>query len=177
MFSGKTEALIGGYRDFYEADFNPVALKPAIDTRHPAESIVSHSGSSIPAAAISDPADLDFIPPATPLVVDEVQFLSDDLVEALVRRCDAGQSLWVAGLDRDFGRRRFETTLSFIERATSVSRLAATCTRCGASASLTQRLREGRPVPLDEPRFVVADGELYEPRCEGCWLEERMLGR
>jgi len=35
-------------------------------------------------------------------------------------------------------------------------------------------LIDGVPAPLDAPRLVVGDAELYEPRCEPCWLEERL---
>jgi thymidine kinase len=34
---------------------------------------------------------------------------------------------------------------------------------------------QGKPAALDGPRLVVGDLEIYEARCEHCWLEERLI--
>ena len=48
MFAGKTEALLAAFR----AARHPLAFKPAIDTRHARDAIVTHTGDQIPATAV-----------------------------------------------------------------------------------------------------------------------------
>jgi thymidine kinase len=175
MFSGKTDALIARFEELSAAGEVLVALKASMDTRHPSNVIVSHSEATIPARPVDSVASLLSAvgSGAQGLLVDEVQFLTAELVAALLGLRERGVRLVVAGLDRDFAGRRFEATTALCSHATEVNQLLATCTRCGRAAALTQRLRDGRPVGLDEPQIVVGDSELYEPRCERCWSEER----
>ena len=54
-----------------------------------------------------------------------------------------------------------------------MERFEARCGLCGAPATVTQRLVNAVPVPLDDPVVRIGDEELYEPRCEECWVAER----
>ena len=166
MFSGKTDELIRRY----ETAIGAVAVKPVRDGRHPPDRIVSHSGREIPARSVASLADVD----AHHLVlVDEVQFFDPSLASAVEALRASGSDVVAVGLDRDFRGDEFETTAALARDADSVLRLTGTCGRCGADATLTQRLLAGVPAALDAPRLVVGDAELYEPRCERCWAEER----
>src|SRR3954454_832559 len=193
MFSGKTDALITRF-ELATAQAErplaplreraaphaapPLALKPARDTRDPAELIVSRSGPRVPARAIGSPAEIGGVAERHPVVlIDEIQFFDPTLRDAVAALRAAGAEVVAAGLDVDFSRTPFETTQLLLDDATVAHRLTATCGRCGKPASLTQRFAEGQPAPLDSPTFVVGDAELYEPRCEACWLEERSISR
>ena len=52
--------------------------------------------------------------------------------------------------------------------AERVDKLHAICVVCGASASRTQRLIDGRPARYDDPVILVGGSESYEARCRTC---------
>jgi thymidine kinase len=174
MFSGKTDELIDRFEAAAGSGRRVVALKPARDTRHPADSIVSHSARGIPAVAVASAVEVSRIVPNHSLVLlDEIQFFDESLPSVIARLRMTGSAVIAAGLDYDFRGEEFGTTSELIANASIVTRLTAICSRCGSAATLTQRLAGGRPAPLDEPQLVVGDRESYEPRCQRCWLEER----
>jgi thymidine kinase len=174
MFSGKTDELIDRYEAARDGDASILAVKPARDSRHPSDRIVSHSGREMPAQSVTSAAELRTGAPASGLVlIDEIQFFEPSLAETIRELRARGLNVVAVGLDLDFRGEEFETTALLAQDATQVVRLVGRCSRCGNDAVRTQRLIDGRPAPLDAPRFVVGDAELYEPRCEVCWHEER----
>lgn len=178
MFSGKTDALIARFEALRPFGARAVAFKPSRDTRYADDRIVSHSGREIPAVALADVSELErFSADADAIFIDEIQFFDPSLRDSVSLLRGAGLNVIAAGLDLDFSRTPFETTQLLIKDASCASRLMATCARCGQDASVTQRLANGRPAPLDSPRFVVGDAEIYEPRCERCWAQERAIQR
>jgi thymidine kinase len=171
MFSGKTDELLrraaGG-----------VLVKPHVDDRHDVAEVVAHSGARAPAVVVVSSSEIPAATAGARLVgVDEGQFFDAGLVEAARSLADAGVRVVVAALDRDFRAEPFPVSAGLIERADRVDLLVAECGRCGLPAALTQRLREGVPVPLDDAVVRVGGDELYEPRCERCWAEERNVVR
>jgi thymidine kinase len=174
MFSGKTDALIDRFERARARGAHVLALKPARDSRHPADRIVSHSGREIPAAAAGSADDVGTLARAAEVVlIDEIQFFGPELRETAADLRARGIDVVAVGLDRDFRRQPFETTAALARDASRVTSLTGRCLRCGDEAPLTQRLVAGVPAPLDAPRLVVGDAELYEPRCERCWIDER----
>jgi thymidine kinase len=174
MFSGKTDTLIARYERARAEHRDVVAVKPARDGRHAPDRIISHSGREIPARSVSS---LDEVGAHAVVLIDEIQFFDAELAGVVDAMRARGSDVVAVGLDRDFRRQPFETTAALACDADDVVRLAGTCSRCAADATLTQRLVDGRPAPLDAPRLVVGDADLYEPRCERCWAEERALAR
>jgi len=176
MFSGKTDLLIARFEQAREAGTNVLAVKPARDGRHAPDRIVSHSGREIPAISVRSPAGA--LGRGSELVLmDEIQFFEPELGTTVASLRAAAVEVVAVGLDRDFRGEEFETTASLLRDASRVVRLTGICSRCGNEAVLTQRLVDGVPAPLDAPRLVVGDAELYEPRCERCWAEERSIVR
>jgi thymidine kinase len=170
MFSGKTDELIARARAAQSA----VVFKPAVDTRHPRDLVVSHSGESVSAVAVADSHELPALVRDVQLVaIDEAQFFDPGLVDAVGVLRANGTKVVVAGLDLDFRREPFPTAQRLVGIADRVVRHVARCGRCGRDAPLTQRLLNGRPAPLDDPVVRIGDEELYEPRCEECWVAER----
>jgi thymidine kinase len=49
-----------------------------------------------------------------------------------------------------------------------VDKLQAICVVCGASASRTQRLINGKPAAYSDPIILVGASEVYEARCRRC---------
>jgi thymidine kinase len=174
MFSGKTDELIRRFAAAAESGRAVTALKPARDNRHPADLIVSHSSQQIPAVSVESAAGVPAAALGSALVlIDEVQFFEESLPAAVAELRAGGSEVVAIGLDYDFRGQSFATTRELAAGASLVTRLTAICGRCRLPATLTQRLAGGRPVPLDDPRLVVGDREIYEPRCERCWREER----
>ena len=60
-----------------------------------------------------------------------------------------------------------EKLLALAER---VRKLHAICVVCGASASRTQRLIDGKPARYDDPIILVGGSESYEARCRRCHM-------
>jgi thymidine kinase len=171
MFSGKTDELIRRAR---REPRPAVVLKPAVDTRHAPDRLVSHSGASIAALAVAGREDLAAAAAGAEAVfVDEVQFLDGELTEAIELLRDRGVDVVGAGLDLDFRRQPFRPTTRLLAFADRTQRFEGRCRRCGRAATVTQRLFNGRPAPLDDPVVRIGDGDLYEPRCVDCWESER----
>jgi thymidine kinase len=167
MFSGKTDELLrraaGG-----------VLVKPHVDDRHDFPEIVAHSGARAAARVVAASAEL----PDVPLLgVDEGQFFDDGLVEAVARLSAGGARVIVAALDRDFRGEPFALTEALRGRADRYDLLSGVCSRCGDPATLTQRFRDGVPVPLGDDVVRIGGRELYAPRCARCWTEERAAVR
>src|SRR4051794_13439520 len=71
MFSGKTDELIARVR----AAGRAVVFKPAVDTRHPIDRVVSHSGATVEAVSVADSAELlEAVADVDLVAIDEVQF-------------------------------------------------------------------------------------------------------
>ena len=171
MFSGKTDTLLlralGG-----------VLVKPHVDDRHDVPEVVAHTGARAAAHVVAASDELPGIAEGARLVgVDEGQFFDGGLVAVARSLADAGVHVIVAALDRDFRGQPFPVSAGLIETADRVDLLRAVCGVCGEPATLTQRLRAGVPVPLDDPVVRTGGAELYEPRCAPCWEEERSAVR
>ncbi len=170
MFSGKTEELIRRVRRAQIARQKVQVFKPAIDTRYTAEHVASHNGLRVEAVPVNGveeigrriEADTDVV------AIDEAQFLEAGIVDLCEELADRGVRVIVAGLDMDFRGEPFGPLPALLARAEEVSKLRAICVRCGASASRTQRLIDGRPAAYDDPIILVGAAETYEARCRRC---------
>lgn len=176
MFSGKTELLID-LLDAAEAQGERVVrLKPIVDDRVPRNQLVSHTGTTRGAVAVMSGEELRrAIDGADVVGLDEAQFASSDVLDALQESLEANAPTVAAGLDLDFRGDAFPATARLANLARIVERLTAVCGRCGNAATHTQRLIGGMPAPLDDPLLLVGASELYEPRCAECFFRERDL--
>ena len=55
-----------------------------------------------------------------------------------------------------------------VTTAEFVTKLTAVCTVCGAPATRTQRLVNGKPAAYNDPIILVGASESYEARCRHC---------
>ncbi len=53
--------------------------------------------------------------------------------------------------------------------ADKLDKLTAICVKCGAEATKTQRLINGKPASFDSPTILVGAQDSYEARCNNCW--------
>jgi len=170
MFSGKTEELIRRIRRARIARQNVQVFKPAIDTRYTVEAVQSHNGLGVEAVPIQAAEEiLSLLQPDTTVVaIDEVQFFGWEVAGICQSLADRGLRVIVAGLDMDFRGEPFGPMPVLMAQAEEVHKLQAICVECGAPASRTQRLIDGRPAAYDDPVILVGGSESYEARCRHC---------
>ena len=170
MFAGKTEELIRRIKVLEFAKKEIMVFKPVIDNRYSDSKVVSHAGSSVESYAINDAYEiLKMIKDTTQVVaIDEVQFFDDNICAVCNELADRGIRVMVAGLDTDFRGEPFGPMPQLITEAEFVTKLAAVCNKCGAPATRTQRIIDGKPASYYDPIILVGASESYEARCRHC---------
>lgn len=171
MFSGKTEELLRRIRRAEIARKQIMVFKPHLDNRYGLDRVASHNGVARDDALVVESADaiLDLVAPDIEVVaVDEAQFFDWSIADVCNELADRGKRVIVAGLDQDFRNEPFGPMPLLLALAERVDKLHAICVKCGASASRTQRLIDGRPARYDDPVILVGGSESYEARCRDC---------
>ncbi len=102
------------------------------------------------------------------VAIDEVQCFDHDVVEICDYLADQGKRVIVAGLDKDFRGEPFGIMPDLLTKAEFVTKLTAVCAKCGAPATQTQRLIDGKPASFNDPIVLVGSTDHYEPRCRHC---------
>lgn len=194
MYSGKSTFLIQRVQRLRVAGANIGCFKPKLDyTRYKTEAIRSHAEYEIPSIMFDTVLELvkrvegaQFI---NGFAIDEIHFVSADVVPVIQEFRNRGLHVIVAGLQYDFKEEPFvlgmgkapATMENIIAMADKKHELTAVCTyqeggiTCGKDATRTQRLfRDRKPVPYND-KLVVVGGErienaengdrIYEARC------------
>jgi thymidine kinase len=167
MFSGKTEELIRRLVRAEIARQTVQVFKPALDNRYKVNKVSSHSGKYYEATVVENAEQIAaLLSPDTGVVaIDEVQFFDWTIAELCERLANEGRRVILAGLDMDFRGEPFGPMPLLMAQAEQVDKLQAICMVCGAPASRTQRLIDGRPANYDDPIIMVGASEVYEARC------------
>jgi len=178
MFCGKTEELLRRIERARIAKKKVLVLKPEIDTRYSEEEVVTHYGRSFPCHRI--PLDVtittleqqlgNILKEAEVIGFDEAHFFSSHFTELCEALVEQGKRVIVAGLDLDFRGKPFGRMPQLLALADEVIKLQAVCVKCGAPATRTQRLIDGKPAPRNAPVVVVGGLDMYEARCRECWV-------
>ena len=170
MFAGKTEELIRRVKVLEFAKKEIMVFKPVIDNRYSETKVVSHAGSAVESYVVNDALEiLEMVKPSTQVVaIDEAQFFDDNIVGVANELADRGIRVMCAGLDRDFRGEPFGPMAKLITEAEFVTKLAAVCNKCGAPATRTQRIINGKPASYNDPVILVGAAESYEARCRHC---------
>ena len=170
MFAGKTEELIRRIKVLEFAKKEILVFKPAIDNRYSDTKVVSHAGSSVESIVVNSSAEiLENVKDSTEVVaIDEVQFFDEGICEVCNILADRGIRVMAAGLDTDFRGEPFGPMPKLITQAEFVTKLTAVCNKCGAPATRTQRIINGKPAHYDDPIILVGAAESYEARCRHC---------
>lgn len=167
MFSGKTEELIRRVKRARIAKQRVQVFKHSLDTRYVPKKVASHSGFEAEAITVQEASDILRLvePDAQVVAIDEAQFFDRTIADVCDTLADRGIRVIVAGLDMDFRGEPFGPMPLLMARAEEVDKLHAICVICGAPASRTQRLINGRPASYDDPIIMVGADEVYEARC------------
>ena len=170
MFAGKTEELIRRIKVLEFGKQEIMVFKPKIDDRYSDTKVVSHAGSSVESYPISDALEiLDHVRESTQVVaIDEVQFFDDKICQVCDKLANAGKRVMCSGLDMDFRGEPFGPMPKLMTQAEFVTKLTAVCNKCGAPATRTQRIIDGRPASYKDPVVLVGASESYEARCRHC---------
>jgi thymidine kinase len=170
MFSGKTEELIRRVRRARIARQKVQVFKPALDMRYHREQVASHDGLQWQAEPVNSARQLleQVEPDTTVVAVDEAQFFDWELSQVCQELARRGVRVILAGLDMDFRGEPFGPMPLLMAEAEEVNKLQAICVVCGAPASRTQRLIDGRPAAYDDAVILVGGSESYEARCRKC---------
>jgi thymidine kinase len=165
MFSGKSEELVRRLRRAAIARQRIQVFRPAIDTRHEPDRLVTRDLRELAAETVADSAELRAkLRLGVEVVgIDEGQFFDDGLIEVATELADAGIRVLVAGLDQDFLRRPFGPMPRLMAIAELVDKMHAVCVRCGAAAHYSQRIAGGGD------QVEVGDSDIYEARCRRCF--------
>ena len=164
MFSGKSEELIRRLKRARIARQRVACYKPDIDLRYHRTSIASHSEQTHDASTIASVEDLRAalfpqIASIEVIGIDEVQFLSDEVIPLALELVHLGKRVILAGLDTTFSNEPFGPVPNLMALADEVTKLSAVCIACGAPAIHTQRLGQSQEL------VVVGAAGLYEARC------------
>lgn len=170
MFSGKSEELIRRVRRAEIAKLKVQVFKPSIDDRYSSANVSSHSGYYCEAIPIQEANEIlmQALPDTDVVAIDEVQFFDWSVADICAALADRGVRVIVAGLDQDFRGEPFGPMPLLMAEAEVVDKLQAICVVCGAPASRTQRLINGKPAAYSDPVILVGASEVYEARCRRC---------
>ncbi|HBL26856.1 MAG TPA: thymidine kinase [Acidobacteria bacterium] len=165
MFSGKSEELVRRLRRATIARQVVQVFKPAADTRHHPERLVTRDNRELQAITVASAAELRgrLLPGVQVVGIDEAQFFDDGIVDLAGELADAGVRVIVAGLDLDYKRQPFGPMPRLLALAEYVDKMHAVCVRCGAPAQYSQRIAGGTE------QLQVGDGDSYEARCRACY--------
>lgn len=174
MYAGKTEELLRRIRRIEYAKKTILVFKPKLDNRYSDNEVVSHNQERVKSINISRPRDiLKYVDPLPyAIAIDEVQFLDREVIDICDSLADKGVRVILAGLDRDFRGEPFGIMPELLSRAEYVTKLRAICQVCGAPATRTQRLINGKPAKYTDPIVLVGAKEQYEARCRHCHVVE-----
>ena len=165
MFSGKSEELVRRLRRAAIARQTVQVFKPAADTRHDPQRLITRDKRELEAESVTCSCELreKLLPSVQVVGIDEAQFFDDGLVELVSELADSGVRVIVAGLDLDFLRRPFGPMPRILAIAEFVDKVHAVCMRCGAPAHYSQRIAGG------DEQLQIGDVSAYEARCRRCY--------
>lgn len=190
MYSGKSSELIRRLRRHQIAGQEVLAVKPSMDDRYHATGIASHptGGESLvlPAEVVRDVNEIRGLMRSRSwqvLGIDEIQFVSDEIIYVLEREANAGKRIIVAGLDLDSEGEPFGPMAELLAKADHVTKLTAVCVTtspvwttkgyvkqtCGKPATRSYRL----PDQDTGEQVQVGSAGMYEARCRVCWARGR----
>lgn len=176
MNSGKSAHIIMQVYNLRNLGKKVSVFKARFDTR--ASGVIKSRAleTQLEATLIDDEFDiLEFVRAENPeyIFVDEVNFLSTQMVEALADVVDELDiPVFAYGLLIDFKGLQFEGSKRMVELADSVRELKSPCVKCGRKATLHLRKVNGS-YEFKGASCQVGDVDTYESVCRSCYRIEK----
>ncbi|WP_334330862.1 thymidine kinase [Candidatus Phytoplasma prunorum] len=169
MFAGKTEKLIEIVKKLKKLNKKLLVFKSHLDTRFSKkQQLVSHNLNTINSFVIKKSKEiLDFIKIDTEvIIIDEAQFLDNQIVDIVDDLANKNIKFIIAGLDLDFRGKPFGPMPALLAIADKVTKLRSVCSISGEPANRTQRLINQKPSKNNEPIIMTEENTIvkYEPR-------------
>ena len=176
--SAKTLNLLAVAHNYRQQGKKILLMKPDFDTRFGKERIKSRAGLEMQAdVLLADEKSLqgrDYTGVSC-ILVDEAQFLSGKVIEALRRiSLDFDIPILCYGLRTDFKSRLFEGSARLMELADSIEEVKATCHYCNKKSIVNLKHVNGRAVS-EGPSVELGAEEKYFPTCYKCYCRELEL--
>jgi len=170
--SAKTLNLLAVAHNYQQQGKAVFLIKPELDDRWDRAMIRSRAGLEKPADLLVRPEsrlNLDTLGGNDCILVDEVQFLSAQLVDQLRFISDSLDIPIICyGLRTDFRTDLFEGAKRLLEVADTIEEIKTTCAYCNKKAIYNLKLLSGRPT-LAGPSIDLGAEEKYLPTCHRCY--------
>jgi thymidine kinase len=173
MNAGKTTLLLQARYNYEERGLRTICLKPAVDIREHAGSIVSRVGLSAPCTMLGKDESLYRVicemqkstRPVSCVLIDESQFLTASQAEEVFDVCDIlNIPVLCFGLRSDFLGRPFPASSILLAKSDKLVELKAVC-HCGSKATMNMRVdAQGNAVNSGE-QILVGGNDTYVSVC------------
>lgn len=180
MFSGKTSKLLEIYKQCLFCDISVAVINHSIDDRYDQKMLSTHDKRMIPCIQTKDlrhvwynsaleehfneDADVHLkLRGADVILINEGQFF-DDLYEVVDDMLNHNKTIYVAGLDGDFERKKFGQILDLVPLCDKVTKYTSLCSQCknGTEAIFSMRLST-------EKQQTLVGSNNYLPVCRKCY--------
>ena len=166
MFSGKSDAIRRKGKRYEYAGIKAVFIKPDLDNRYDEFSVTTHNGDKVPAISTDIHGSLLSIPEvlsADVILIDEIQFFKEQVIEDIEQLIQQGKRVYVAGLDLDFKGNPFYITQQLMSIADEVNKHKAVCMSCGEDAYISHKKVQ------NDKLVELGHSDLYEALCRSCY--------
>ena len=174
MGSSKTAQVLITKFNYEERGMRVWLIKPALDNRDGAATILSRIGLSAECDAIAatddvyarfcaEHGDKDVI------IADECQFFPEAQIDALRRivdECDV--PVLCFGLRTDFLCHLFTGSKRLFELADSITEIKTICT-CGSKATVNARIDANGKIVTEGSQVLLGGNDAYVAMCHRCW--------
>ena len=168
--AGKTLALLTKAHRYKQCERNVLIVKPELDTR--VEKVIKSRSGLVSSydyniSTVEDVLNIK-LGETEIMFVDEVQFLSEDVINALRDiATETEVTILCYGLKTDFKGRFFEGSKRILEIADEINELNAVCFYCKENATMNLRIIDGNRVY--EGDQILLGFDEYKGVCYKCY--------
>lgn len=167
MGSSKTANAIMVQYNYTERGQKVLMVKPKLDDRDGARTVLSRCGLSTECVFIEEIGDID-VKQYDCVIVDEAQFLTKEQVQQLVHIVDdLGVPVICYGLRADFQGNFFEGSMWLMAWADTIEEVKTICW-CGRKATCNARVMNGRVVKEGD-QILLGGNSQYVSLCRKHW--------
>lgn len=163
MFAGKTTSLILHANRRTSEGKRVAIIKPSFDIRDGKDVVKTHDNVFKECFRVKNLKNiLGLIDQVDVFCIDEIQFFDTVDVETIKELKSLGKEVVISGLDLDYKREWFKTSLAIYDIADVRETLIANCNFCSSSAGFSLRISESKEL------FELGSEEKYLPVCIDC---------